>query len=341
MTSPGFDELERALAAARKRLDALRARSSGAAERPVDRHADLPGNTRAGPAVHGSGEAADGRVRAVAVRDFTIGLIESVELDPRALRMDLGELAGHLAAALNAAMDDLRANAGLAAGGADSSIDLGALKKRLSEVQDQATRQLYQLTSGLQDVVAKIGRDANVAGAVAVPDVEELFLQTRRTLAWVDGAPAGTTSATTGRPSVAPAAAGRTGSGSGTPRGDTARGGGAAPSQDGEDVRGEGAAGAGGLARAIVGPGGHVESLSIEPAAARKGSHEVAGYVVSAVNAALEDLHRKQRDRIEAMATGRAELAEQVRTVQDLSLRQMRAFGESLAELMASITPDS
>jgi hypothetical protein len=180
VTNPGFDELERTLAAARERLDALRARSSGAAERPVDRHAASPGDPHGGPTVHGAGEAADGRVRAVAVRDFTIGLIESVELDPRALRMDMGELAGHLAAALNAAMDDLRANASLAEGSTDSSIDLGVLKKRLSEVQDQATRQLYQLTSGLQDVVAKIGRDANVAGAVAVRDVEELFLQMRR-----------------------------------------------------------------------------------------------------------------------------------------------------------------
>ena len=34
-----------------------------------------------------------------------------------------------------------------------------------------------------------------------------------------------------------------------------------------------------------------------------------------------------------------AELAERIRTVQDLSVRQMRAFGESLAELMASIAP--
>ncbi len=348
MTNPDFDELERTLAAARSRLDALRARAAGGLARRAGRQDGLPGDPGTAAVARGSGEAAAGQVRAVAVSDHATGLIESVQLEPRVLRMATGELAGHLVAALNAAVDDLRANALAAPGaGAVPGIDVGVLAKRLSEVQDQAARELYQLTSALQDVVAKISRDANMPGAVAVPDVDELFEQTRLTLASLGAASAGTARAGSGPAGTARAGAGPAGTASaGTPPAGTGPAGTASAGADGTDagqdgaaLRGEGEAGAGGFVRAVAGPGGHVESLSIEPAAVRKGSHELAGYVVTAVNAALEDLYLKQRTRIEPALADRAELAERIRTVQDLSVRQMRAFGESLAELMASIAP--
>ena len=104
---------------------------------------------------------------------------------------------------------------------------------------------------------------------MAVPDVEELFLETLLTLEWVRRRRRPGTGAA--RPHRYAADPPRRYAPAGRPR---TRG-----------CRGEGEAGAGGLARAVGGPGGHVESLSIEPAAARKGSHEVAGYVVTAVNA--------------------------------------------------------
>jgi DNA-binding protein YbaB len=367
VTDPAISELERNLAAARRKLDALRATSPAGVPRRAERQDEAPAHQQGAVTAHGSGEAADGRVRVVAVSNGAFGSIESVELEPRLLRMEAAELADQVRATLNAALDDMRANAWAApAATASPGIDLGALAKRLTEVQEQATRQLYQLTSALQDVLAKIGRDANVSGAVAVPDVNELFQETLQTLASAAAAPDGTT-----RPGAVPAATTPTaplpGPG-GNPRGSSPRvtstpasaaaattapgaGGfphagfppdrGDGPAQDQEQSRGEGEAGLGGLVRAVAGPGGHVESLAIDPAAVRKGSHEVAGYVAAAVNAAMDDYSRKQRPLFDAAAGDRAALAQRVRTVQDLSLRQMRAFGESLAGLIAGIAPRS
>jgi DNA-binding protein YbaB len=320
VTDPAFSELERNLAAARRKLDALRANRPAGSTRQQVRQDGPPGGRPDAVTVHGSGDAADGRVRAVAVSDDAFGLIESVELEPRMLRMGTGELAGHVQTALNAALDDMRANAWAApAAAANPGIDVGELTKRLSEVRDQATRQLYQLTSALQDVLAKIGQDATVSGAVAVPDVEELFQETLLTLASV---PAGRDGAGSARAGGAP------------DRGDT-------PAPDEAESRGEGEAGTGGLVRAVAGPGGRVEALAIDPAAVRKGSHEVARYVAVAVNAALAGYAGKQPELFAAAAADRAALAQRVRTVQDLSLRQMRAFGESLAGLIAGIAPRS
>jgi DNA-binding protein YbaB len=320
VTDPAFTELERNLAAARRKLDALRATSPAGMTRPRGRHDGPPAGQRATVTAHGSGDAADGRVQVAAVSNDALGLIESVELEPRMLRMDTSELAGHLQTALNAALDDMRANAWAGpAAAANPGIDVGALTQRLTEVQDQATRQLYQLTSALQDVMAKIGQDATVSGAVAVPDVAELFQETLLTLASVPAAPNG---------------AGPAGAGFPPDGGDT-------PPAGQVESRGEGEAGPGGLVRAVAGPGGRVESLAIDPAAVRKGSREVAGYVAVAANAALADCARRQRELFDAAAADRAALAQRVRTVQDLSLRQMRAFGESLAGLMAGIAPRS
>ncbi len=323
MTNPAFSELEQNLAAARRKLDALRASASAGAPRQVGHGYEPPGAQQGAVTAHGTGDAAEGRVRAVALSNGAFGSIRSVELEPRTLRMDPGELAGHIRAAINSALDDMRASA-WAAPAADAAPGAGvaALTQRLTEVRDQATRQLYQLTSALQDVMAKIGREASVSSAVAVPDVGELFQETLQTIA-----------------SAGPPASGGSSRGSFPPGRGGPEGGDGAPGQ--QESRGEGAAGTGGLVRAVAGPGGHVESLVIDPAAVRKGSHEVAGYVVTAVNAALDGYARKQQALFDAAAADRAAFAQRVRTVQDLSLRQMRAFGESLAGLIAGIAPRS
>jgi DNA-binding protein YbaB len=367
---PGFNDLESELADARQRLDALRSRSAAG---PVVKHGQAGSRREQEPSARGAGEAAGGRVR-VAAAD---GLIESVELDPRVLRLDARELAGHLAAALNAALDDLRANAGLeypAAG-----VDLGGLTRQLGAVRDQALRQLYQITSALQDAVAEMRRDASVPGMVDVPDFEGLLDDMGRTLTligagYVPASPAaasqggsdrgaasqgGSDRGAAGQGGSDRGAAGQGGSdrgaagqgGSdrgaagqgGSDRGAAGQGGSdrGAAGQGGSDreVRGEGTAGPGGQVRATAGQGGRVESLSMAPTVVRRGTHELAGYVVAAVNAALEDVDRQQRERGGAAAAPRAELANRVRMVQDLSLQQMRAFGDALADLMASIAP--
>jgi hypothetical protein len=314
VTNPAFSELERDLAAARRRLDALRAAGSGGLARQVERPDGPPAGQQAATApgvaaARGRGEAAEGRVRVVAVSNDALGLIESAELEPRLLRMETSELSGHIQSALNAALDDMRASAWAApAAAAAPGIDVEALAKRLTGVHDQATQQLYQLTSGLQDVMAKIGREAAVSSAVAVPDVGELFEETLRILASVAASPDGP--------------------GDGQPPGQA-------------EGRGHGEAGTGGLVRAEAAADGRVESLVINLAAVRKGSHEVAAYVIAAVNAALDDSFGSQRERFAAAAADRAVLAQRVRAVQDLSLRQMRVFGESLAGLIAGIAPRS
>jgi DNA-binding protein YbaB len=320
VTDPAFSELERNLSAARRKLDALRATGPAGLTSQHGRQDRPPAGQPDGVTARGRAAAADGRVRAVAVSNDAFGSIESVELEPRMLRMDTGELADHVRTALNAALDDMRANAWAApAADANPGIDVGALTTRLTQVQDQATRQLYQLTSALADVLAKIGQDATVSGAVAVPDVEELFQETLRTL---ESVPVGGGGAGSAHPGGAP------------------DGGDTAPADQAES-RGEGEAGTGGLVRAVAGPGGRVEALAIDPAAVRKGSHEVARYAATAANAALADYAAKQRDLFAAAAADRAALAQRVQTVQDLSLRQMRAFGESLAGLIAGIAPRS
>lgn len=312
MTAPDFDEVERTLADARRRLDALRAGRGGAAQPVREQDAGRPGGRRDEHGgdddrrTRGSGVAADGRVRAVAAD----GLIESVELDPRVLRLSTEELARHVLAALNAALDDLRVRA--LPGDGSTRIDPGMLAARLGEVQEQAMHQLYRLTSALQDVVGEIRRDADVTGAVEVPDFGRLFDETRRMLDSL---------------------------GAGSPPGRHGQAVREDVRDDGRSSRGEGRAGPGGMVCAAAGPDGRVGSLSIEAAVVRRGSHEVAAHVVTAVNAALDEAYRQRREHADAAAVDRADLATRVRMVQDLSVSQMRAFGQSLADLMASISP--
>ncbi|MFD0852957.1 hypothetical protein ACFQ07_12030, partial [Actinomadura adrarensis] len=69
------------------------------------RHGEGQGPVPEASELRGEGEAAEGRVRAVAV---TGGRIASLELDPRVMRSSPEELGAQLAEALTAALDDLR-----------------------------------------------------------------------------------------------------------------------------------------------------------------------------------------------------------------------------------------
>jgi DNA-binding protein YbaB len=128
-----------------------------------------------GPDLRGEGEAAEGRVRAVAV---TGGRIASLELDPRVMRSTPEELAGYLTEALNAALDALRAQASAEQG--EAVPDPAVLLERLREVQNEGLRQLSVMSQGINDALASIQDEAYVGGEATFPGLEHLLDQARK-----------------------------------------------------------------------------------------------------------------------------------------------------------------
>jgi DNA-binding protein YbaB len=224
--------------------------------------------------------------------------LEGLELEARLMRMPPEQLEPHLVAAANAALDDLRANA--PAADADSAVDPAVLAARLGQVAGEGLARMASISQGLTDAMTRISRQAQVSGRPGDHGLEHLLTQAQRT-------------AQTAAGPAAPA--------------DVAA--------DVADARGEGAD-ADGQISAVVGAGARVETIRIEPRAMRAGSSELGERVVTAVNAALEDLRAKAREP-GATPADRPDLAEQVRAVQDLSLQHMRAYSQGLSALMASI----
>jgi hypothetical protein len=112
--------------------------------RGTRRPADGAGEAR------GAGDAADGRVSAVAVG----GRLESLKLDPRVLRMASEELAGHIVAAVNAALDDLATQAPSA-----DQISLPeprVLAAQVAEIQQQSVRQMMALSQAIGTAVRRV-----------------------------------------------------------------------------------------------------------------------------------------------------------------------------------------
>jgi hypothetical protein len=101
--------------------------------------------------VRGEGEARRGQIRAVAV----LGRVESVTVERQAMRMASHEMADELRTAMNAALEDLRSNAGGRAT-ADRG-DPGDLTKRVREVQDMSLEQMRTYTRALRDIMGSIG----------------------------------------------------------------------------------------------------------------------------------------------------------------------------------------
>ncbi|MEU4545335.1 YbaB/EbfC family nucleoid-associated protein [Nonomuraea dietziae] len=101
--------------------------------------------------LRGDGEAADGRVRAVAGQD---GRLRELRLDPRVMRMASEDLAREILVAVNAALDDLRAGMpGLEAAGPS---DPRALAEALGGVHADVTRQLDEFADGVELVVRRL-----------------------------------------------------------------------------------------------------------------------------------------------------------------------------------------
>jgi len=139
----GRSDLDQVLTQARELLASARA-----GQPPAD---------GAGEPVTGTGESAEGRVRAVAT---TGGRLARVELDPRALRMPSEELAGHLVTAVNAALDALAQAAAGQAGSADvaAPVDTAALAEQLRQVQEDGVRRMAAFTQGISAAMAQLGQ---------------------------------------------------------------------------------------------------------------------------------------------------------------------------------------
>ncbi|MET8526138.1 YbaB/EbfC family nucleoid-associated protein [Micromonospora sp. NPDC005172] len=102
----------------------------------------------------GTGSAAGGQIEVVAVGQR----VESVTVDPRALRMGTEMLGEQITLAVNAALDDLR----LAAGdpGDAPEVDPVALGQQLDELQNESVRSMAAMTDALTDAVRRIQQAA-------------------------------------------------------------------------------------------------------------------------------------------------------------------------------------
>jgi DNA-binding protein YbaB len=128
----GSAELDQMLSQARKTLESLRS-------------SRLPGGD-----ARGRGEAAGGQVRVVAASP---GRLESLELDPRVMRMPSKDLAACVLAAANAALDDLAAQAPSAAG--ISAPDPRELAAAVADVQQQSVRQMAAISQAIAAAVQR------------------------------------------------------------------------------------------------------------------------------------------------------------------------------------------
>lgn len=179
----------------------------------------------------------------------------------------------------------------------DAGVDLDLIAQQLRDVREEALGTLHRTMSTLQDAVARLRQEAHVTMPSEIPDFHQLFANTEQHLAAV--------------------------------RGDETR------SDDEEILRGEGRSDVRGYVYAMINAAG-VESLTIDAQAMRKQPSELAGFVLSAVNAALQDLRDQQRERVEKAG---AERVQAVQALQDRSVAEMRAFCDTMTRLMGSIGP--
>lgn len=73
------------------------------------------------------------------------------------MRMASAELGEQLVLAVNAALDDLRANSAGAAAAAAGAPDVEALGRQVEQVQNEGMRQMEMITQALSDTISKIG----------------------------------------------------------------------------------------------------------------------------------------------------------------------------------------
>lgn len=104
-----------------------------------------------------------------------------------------------------------------------------------------------------------------------------------------------------------------------------------------EPVTGAGES-ANGRVRAVAARGGRLERVELDPRVMRMASEELAAHLVTAVNAALDQVATAaaaQAGPVAAVDT--AALAEQLRQVQEDGVRRMAAFTQGISEAMAQL----
>lgn len=108
-----------------------------------------------------------------------------------------------------------------------------------------------------------------------------------------------------------------------------------AASGEAQELRGEGEAARGQVR--VVAVVGRVESVTIEPQAMRRASHELAEQLKTALNAALNELRSSAGGRSPAGGVNTEELRARTRELQDMSLAQLRTYTRALRDIMGSI----
>ncbi len=262
-------------------------------------------NTNAGGTNHespaGRGEAADGQIQATATR----GRVESLELNPRLLRLSGEQLAEYVAAAIDAALDEARGQAPAADG---PPVDPSVLAARLGEVHDQSLRTVQMITQALGEAVAGLRERTGMDGDVSPQGLPELLEQTHRTVEQMT------------RP-----AGGQKAEADSDSNGDS--------DSDSDEVSGRGDAANGMIHAVSAAPDGRITALEISDQAMRMASHELAEQIVLAVNAALTELRAKLRERAGFSPVDPERLA----ALREASTQQMTAYARSLRALVAGL----
>ncbi|WP_406312503.1 hypothetical protein OHA77_28560 [Streptosporangium sp. NBC_01639] len=129
--------------------------------------------------MRGSGEA--GPVRAVVVD----GRLASLTMDARSLSLTPEKLAGHVLAAVNAALDDI-----VDQSGPDPfpAVDPLALARQFREIRDDFDVQMGHVTGSIQASARKLRQEADVAAEVPSLDFRQMFDQLIDVLEAVGGA---------------------------------------------------------------------------------------------------------------------------------------------------------
>jgi hypothetical protein len=139
LTDPGLD------------VDALDALLDRTRQALNEVSVDLPGT---GSSLQAEGAAAGALVQAT----VSPNQVESVRIDPRAMRLGSTWLAAQVNSAINAAFAELRQVAGLEEVRREAQARAAAVSARLQEAQDDSMRSMARIASALTDAAAQFGR---------------------------------------------------------------------------------------------------------------------------------------------------------------------------------------
>jgi DNA-binding protein YbaB len=104
--------------------------------------------------LRGEGTAASGQIRAT----VTPSHVESIRIDPRAMRRGSAELAAQITAAVNEGFAELRRSAGSEDVQREAQARAAALSAKLRDVQNDSMRSMAMIAQALNDAVSQFGR---------------------------------------------------------------------------------------------------------------------------------------------------------------------------------------